>query len=330
LDRNWEEGSGDEGDETLTLGDPGAEGAGTSQELVSVILPTHFRPERLGRAIRSALDQTHKDLEIVVVDDESTPENPLIVEGFKDPRLRFIRLEGSRGVPGARNAGIQVARGSYIAFLDDDDEWMPSKIEKQLSDLRAKGPAFKISYCIREFYNDEKGETTGHSKKGWDGNHTEALITGQIVPSPSCVLLEATCLKRVGGFQKDLTSLEDRELWLRLSEFYDFAFLNEVLVRMHVHREGRISDNIHAMVESLEIIYQAHKRLLWRHRRALSEYFLIYGYWSEKIGNSKGAIYCYARSISAYPFFRGAYISLASLVLKKSRRKQDGQKIIPG
>jgi glycosyltransferase involved in cell wall biosynthesis len=302
----------------VNQGDLDADESRTREEMVSVVLPTHNRPERLARAIGSALGQTYGNLEVIVVDDASRTDNRPIVDGFDDPRLRYIRLDQNQGAPGARNLGIMEATGKYVAFLDDDDEWLPDKLELQVADLKRKEGRFKVSYCIREFYDDDEKVVVGHSKTGWDGNHLQAFITGFIVPSTSCVVADKGCLDEVGGFRRDLPRLQDRELWLRLSEQYDFAFVDRVLVRMHLHGGGRISDDLPALLKSFAIMYEAHRRLLWKNPRSLGLFFLNWGYESQKAGDRSSARKLFMKSIVAFPFRKAPYVALGSLTLNRS------------
>jgi glycosyltransferase involved in cell wall biosynthesis len=101
--------------------------------LVSAIIPTHHRTELVQRAVRSALNQTYPNMEVVVVIDGPEPNTAEILEAFQEPRLRVIALEKNGGLSAARNAGIRAASGEWIGLLDDDDEWLPEKIEKQLA-----------------------------------------------------------------------------------------------------------------------------------------------------------------------------------------------------
>ena len=104
---------------------------------ISVIIPTYNRANSVGKAIQSVLDQTFKDLEIIVVDDGSTDDSAPVLAAFGD-RIRLIQ-QANRGVSGARNTGVRAATGKWIAFLDSDDQWHSSKLEKQLDALQKYG-----------------------------------------------------------------------------------------------------------------------------------------------------------------------------------------------
>ena len=101
--------------------------------VVSIVLPTYNRAALLGRAIRSVLKQSYTDFELLVIDDGSTDQSSNVVAGFRDRRIKYISLEHNTGAGAARNVGIRIAKGKFLAFQDSDDEWMPSKLVKQMS-----------------------------------------------------------------------------------------------------------------------------------------------------------------------------------------------------
>ena len=107
--------------------------------MVSVIIPTYNRGSLIGRAIVSVLNQTYKDIEVLVIDDASTDYTETVVDSIKDERLHYYKLEKNGGACRARNVGISKAQGEYIAFLDSDDEWMSNKIELQYKEYTYLG-----------------------------------------------------------------------------------------------------------------------------------------------------------------------------------------------
>src|SRR5216684_3398690 len=105
----------------------------TNRPLVSAVIPTRSRAALVVRAVRTALNQTYANLEVIVVIDGPDEETMLALSGIHQPRLRVIVLAQSSGGASARNAGVEAAHGEWIAFLDDDDEWLPGKIENQIA-----------------------------------------------------------------------------------------------------------------------------------------------------------------------------------------------------
>ena len=114
---------------------------------VSVVITTYNRAALLPRAIRSVLAQTYEDYELIIVDDCSTDDTPEVVQRFADSRIRAVRHSDNRGQSAAVNTGIRLARGEYIAFLDDDDEWVDRKLSRQVRTLDASDP--RVGWCIR-------------------------------------------------------------------------------------------------------------------------------------------------------------------------------------
>ena len=99
---------------------------------VSVIITTYNRAHLVGKAIKSVLNQTFQDFELIVVDDGSTDNTEEVINSFNDTRIRYIRHKINKGGNAARNTGLRNSKGEYIAFLDSDDEWLPEKLERQL------------------------------------------------------------------------------------------------------------------------------------------------------------------------------------------------------
>lgn len=284
-----------------TSGDSAITHGTDSSDLVSVIIPTLNRPCLLLRSIVSALHQTHKALEIIVVDGSPGEETRTLVEVVGDERVIYVRQEPNTGLSAARNIGIRESSGRYVAFLDDDDEWFPEKIGSQLEDLRDKKGRFKASYCLSERYRDETEQVIGHSRPSSIGGSMRDWLCGENVPSPSCVLLERECLDRAGGFREDLSRLEDRELWIRLLRYYDFTCLNKVLVRYHVHQGERISKDSPALLAAYPVVYKTHRDLFCKNPRSHSLFLERFARAVAESGDRHRATMLSMRSIVAYP-----------------------------
>jgi glycosyltransferase involved in cell wall biosynthesis len=191
---------------------------------VSVVIPTFNRREQLALALNSVISQTVKLHEIVVVDDGSTDGTPEMLNEFvrlnPDMRILVIRQE-NRGPSSARNAGIKVATGDLVAFLDDDDTWHPEKMERQLAVLAARTDIFLLG-CATDTL-----KLTGGSRVVDIGEWNLIFRNWFLTPG---VVARRDVLIASGGFPEDMRHCEDYALWLRIASGHKCAFLNEVLV----------------------------------------------------------------------------------------------------
>jgi glycosyltransferase involved in cell wall biosynthesis len=215
---------------------------------VSVILTTYNGATRgyLKAAIESVLEQTHSDLELIVVDDGSTDETAKQVQEYQsDRRVRYIHQE-NKGLAGARNTGIKQAAYEYICFLDDDDLFEPEKLDKQARFLASHGdPKAGMSYTALTLIN-ETGETLDTLFYPAKGNIYESLFYGNTVCGPSSTMIKKEVFNRVGLFKEHLYSCEDYELWLRISKHYHVYSYDEPLVRYRIH-QNKMSTNYDKM-----------------------------------------------------------------------------------
>ena len=143
---------------------------------VSVIIPTYNRADLLPRAVKSALSQTYDDYEILIVDDCSTDHTRETVSAWDDERVRYTRHTENRGQSGALNMGIHNASGQYIAFLDDDDEWVPTKLEKQVAVLESSDPKVGLVYGWLDQVNDEAGCVQPRYRKTMSGDLSASFL----------------------------------------------------------------------------------------------------------------------------------------------------------
>ena len=159
---------------------------------VSVAISTWNRAHLVGRAIRSALAQTFEDFELLVVDDGSTDATPEVLAGQDDARLRRVRHERNHGISRTRNTAIGLARGEWMAFLDDDNEWAPDYLDRQLA-LAASRPAAGVVYCRAHVRNARSGAETAEPVGLWQGKVFCHLVDGWI-PFMSGALIRMSAL----------------------------------------------------------------------------------------------------------------------------------------
>lgn len=220
---------------------------------VSVIIPTFNSAHLVGQAIKSVLEQTYSDFELIVVDDGSKDKTGEVLASFGD-RIRVITQE-NKGVAVARNVGIENATGEYIAFLDADDVWLPSKLDLQVK-LLQQNPEVSIIYGDA-YMADENGQIFNSIIARHRGRILATLLQKNVVGNPSLVILRKACFSEVGLFDPQFKTLEDWDMWLRLATRFQFGFVPQPLI---VIREQRISRSRTAQVaqnyrHDLEIMY---------------------------------------------------------------------------
>ena len=250
--------------------------------LVSVIIPTRNRGEKLLRALRSVLAQSYNALEIVVVDDASSDDMDLVVATLDDPRIRLLRHAERRGGAAARNTGIRAASGEWIAFLDDDDEWLPDKLARQLDLAQSnREDELPVIYTGEE-YVDATGCVLRVLQPRKQGRILKDLLFGNYVGSTSTVLAARGALLAAGGFDENQRSCQDWDLWIRLAERSPFDAVQEPLVKRYVHG-ARIDSDLPAQAQGrlrlLEKIRPQLKSVSWRQRRRIlgNHYLMLAG-----------------------------------------------------
>lgn len=216
-----------------------------NQPIVSVIIPTYKRTDYLKLTLQSIQNQTFKDFEIIVVDD-GTPneENFFLCQTFE--KVKYIKIENSRGPAKPRNVGIREAKGKYIAFVDDDDLWLPSKLEKQVAVLD-NNPDFGLVHCCCQIIDEngiDKKEIIGRPGSP-DVKHGDVSMRMMgnwtiMMPTP---LVRKSIIEKVGFFNEEIPpAFEDIEYWTRCSFFTSFNYIDEPLVHYRVHTNNISTD----------------------------------------------------------------------------------------
>ena len=208
-----------------------------SKPLVSVIIPTFNRGYCLEESIRSVLEQSFIDFELVVVDDGSTDNTSELVRRF--PAVKLIRLEENRGVSFARNRGVVEAQGDWVGFLDSDDLWEQGKLATQVKWIE-RHPDLQAVYTDEIWIRNGLRVNPMNKHRKYSGDIFRYCLPLCIV-SPSSVLLRAKVLSEVGGFDESMPVCEDYDLWLRIAKRYPFHFIEEKLIVKRGGHEDQLS-----------------------------------------------------------------------------------------
>ena len=280
---------------------------------VSVIIPTYNRANLIEKAIKSVLSQTYQDFEIIiVVDDGSTDNTEEIMKGFKDKRVKYIKeYKENRGISVARNTGIKMAKGKYIALLDSDDEWLPEKLDKQIKVFKSEFPEVGVVYS-NALYIDESGKNMNrklrNSKKA-EGYIYEDLLGKSCVGSPSSFLIKKECFNRVGLFDDLLSGQEDWDMWIRIAKYYRFALIKIPLVKYRLHF-NQISKNLRVINIAANRILVKYVNELEIRRGAHSKHYFYIGNRFCHMGKTKEGQRYLCKAISLYPFCVRYYICI--------------------
>lgn len=207
----------------------------------TVVIPTCRREAVLEVAIHSALQQTFGDFELLVVDDVGSVRTEMLVTAFRDPRVRYLVSVRGRGGAGARNTGILAARGAWVAFLDDDDAWLPRKLERLAGKIRAAADDLGLVYTAHASYDFERCDVLVRSRPGREGWLHDALLYENFIGGFSAVAVRRELLLALGGLDERFPALQDADLYLRVARRARIGYVDEVLTHVRKNLPSRIS-----------------------------------------------------------------------------------------
>lgn len=250
---------------------------------VSVITPTYNRSRRILPTLRSVLEQSYPDFELLVVDDGSTDDTGEIVQELArtDSRIRYHRqVNGGGGA--ARLEGLRLARGQWIAYLDHDDRWVPEKLELQARYLE-EHPEAGMVYGVVDFVDEEgvpRGTLKVRYRSGWIRD--QLIICQNFLGTYTNPMIRADLLRKIGGPDPEIGMSDDWDLFIRLAAEAPVGFINRTLVLYNIGNEASQSRNMTGAIEAERRVLEKHRdlvarldpvskaRLAWnmRHRRA--------------------------------------------------------------
>lgn len=294
----------------------------STKPLVSIIIPTYNRAFCLVNAIKSVLEQSYNNIEIIVVDGPSTDNTERVVKELKEKKITYLREEKARGAGAARNTGIRAARGEYIAFQDSDNVWLPEKLEKQMAVFSKAAPEIGMVYTgYNKYYNNiAMGYYPQEYIKNKSGEIYNELLYENFIGCQT-VVVKKECLFKVGAFDEQLPTIEDWDLFLRISKCYKIICIDESLVLSHLQSDS-ISIDLPKMIIAFKLILKNHYSEYSKNKYLLAQYYFnnIGTILCENNNHSEGRSYI-IKAISLYPFNVKYYIVFAiSLLGNKAYR----------
>jgi glycosyltransferase involved in cell wall biosynthesis len=266
----------------------------------SVIIPTYGRPKFLSEAIASVLVQTCADFECIVVDDAS-PEPATLPN---DARLQLIRRDENGGPPAARNTGIDAAGGTYVAFLDDDDVWVPTRLADALV-AHARAP---VAVC----WQSTLGSTASASGRELEGDVADEVLDA-IIPHLGATSVERA---RILRFDERYEASDDVEWWLRLTQQCRVATTTNVGLLYRVHGGYRPRTGSSRRLQNGYMMLEEHAPWFARHPRAKAFRLMRMGLYASRIGERKTAVQLLAQSFRIDPKLRTAWHFLRAVVAR--------------
>lgn len=269
---------------------------------ISVIVPTYNRAHLISRSIQSVLAQTYNDFELIVVDDGSTDNTEEVVRALNDRRISYLKHSGNRGVSAARNTGIKAARGSYIAFQDSDDEWLPQKLEKQMALFQQdkKGDLGLVlceRLCIKE--REETWKTPETNRLNY-----EQLLSylGAFVQGTPQFLFKRDLTGPELYFDENLRAWEDWDLMVRISRICRIDYVKEVLVRCYEQNGQHFHNVVSNSIAARDVLFRKYADELKTRPRARNLSYLFQALNYSRLGQMACMRSQVKAAIKAYPW----------------------------
>ena len=265
---------------------------------VSVIIPTYNYGQYIARAIDSVLNQTYQDFELIVVDDGSTDNTEEIIRTKQNDKIRYFYQE-NKGAPSARNKGIEESKGKYTAFLDADDEWFPSKLEKQIEKFQKASARVGLVYSGLIYIWKENEDKAIKIVPTLRGNIFVSFLKVTVLGSPT-PLIKKNCFQKAGLFDERLPSCQDWDMWLRISKYYEVDYVPEILAKHYIHK-NQITEKFENKIHGREIMIEKYHDYLLKYPLILSRHFSELGKLNCMSGNWKEGFEYFFKAINLDP-----------------------------
>jgi glycosyltransferase involved in cell wall biosynthesis len=289
---------------------------------VDVIIPTYNREGFLREAIASVLNQTFRDFTIIVVDDGGEDRAKDVVESFQDRRIEYVRNPMNGGEARARNIGLANSKADYIAFLDDDDDWLPEKLKSQMDLLESRPAQVGGVYAGFTAIDSRTGATLYDWIPHKRGDICHEMAYENVVGTSSTVLLRRECFERVGRFDESIPYGLDYDMWIRISKEFHFDCIEKSLVRYHYH-EGRLTNDTRRVIAGHEAMSKKHEHFFASDKKSYSKRLADLAFLYRENGDIGKAWKALVRAIRIYPYReKGCYTlckPCAAVVLGRRR-----------
>ncbi|MCF2141367.1 MAG: glycosyltransferase family 2 protein [Candidatus Lokiarchaeota archaeon] len=291
----------------------------TTDSLISVIITTFNRASVVGKAIKSVLLQTYQNIELLIIDDGSDDNTNEVIKEWmkKSNKIQFFRLSTNLGANAARNKGIQLANGKYIAFLDSDDEWLPRKLEKQIELFKKKkSQKLGMVYCglMKKYPN---GIISFKIEKK-SGNVFQKLLVSNFIGGASIPLIKKNVFEVCGGFDESRIfqrgGSQDYDMWLRIASKFSIGVVPEILVYYNISKNS-ISlnselSNPFNRVRARLVILKKFRSYFDQHHEACTSLLIAISPGMIRIGKRKLAKYYLKSALNFTPFSGALYFHL--------------------
>ena len=301
---------------------------------VSVVVPVYNRADLIVNTLESVWQQTYRPIDLIVVDDGSVDDTRDVVLGWAIAheneldtfKVQYLYQE-NQGANAARNSGIRHSRGEFVAFIDSDDRWLPSKLEKQ-TPLFYSDPDVGGIYCGLGWIDLDSGEMLPDERRSYPhGWLLPELLIRDVTGGTPCYVIRRECFDKVGFFDVALPARQDWDMWIRLSSEYKIVCVEEVLVYAGKHAGARLSTDTKGAIDALWYIFDKYASLreqfpLSVRRSAKGALFRRLGriYFHYEQSNVK-ALSMYLKSIIVWPFSFDTYAALVGVFIPRGLRE---------
>ncbi len=213
--------------------------------LISVVIPVYNGERTIAETLESVLNQTYRNLEIIIIDDGSTDDSLNIISQYDDSRIQVFSYPNS-GVSKSRNRGITLAQGQYISFIDADDLWTREKLIKQIEVLQ-NTPSAKVAYSWTDFIDEEGNKIDRDERMTYGGDVYPQILIADFLQSGSNALIYKDALTTVEGFNESLSGPADWDLFIRLAAQYQFVAVSHVGILYRIGQQNSMSSKLSKM-----------------------------------------------------------------------------------